>query len=1097
MDLTPPKRCAKKGEGDCRCMEMVASEKRFCKKHSLEMKRLDQRKRERKFAGEEEGSASSGACTKKMRVLSAEVEKRNMTGRSKGREGERREKDGAEDDLVESTDTEFLTRGVVRKGRREGKDMLLFYQIKKRRSHFDEGKKVVANRKKEEKKRSFGDEVKESASLKGNSCAPSRIEKRPCAERKQTSPPSKYNDCGGRTAKAEPTDSASQGMGKKRLLCHQCLHSYEKDVVICSNCKTKRYCHSCVAKWYPEQTTMDVEVACPFCRGNCNCKACLRVFLDFKFSRKELDDTSRLQHLLYLLHRALPILRLIDKEHKSEIEVESRIQAIKSDMVVVPRTKLDSGERIYCDCCNTSVVDFHRNCANCSYDLCLACCRELREGYQPGVKKSDSALGSFLGEKSSQAASMNGRIDLAQKIFGWQGPNALKNIHKLVDKTCFFSDWRVNDDGSIPCPPKELGGCGNGVLALKRTFKSNWVVKLISNAERLTNSCHFVDDGASEICSLCPDKCSSTGVDQSTFALRRAAFRKNSHDNFLYCPNAIELGDYECAHFQKHWRRGEPVIVRGVLERTTGLSWDPMVMWRALREKKIKKFKDDGYAVKAVDCLDWCEVEINIHKFFKGYVEGRIHKNGWPEMLKLKDWPPSSLFAERLPRHCAEFIAALPFREYTHPMAGILNLASRIPEGRPSPDLGPKTYIAYGFNDELGRGDSVTKLHCDISDAVNVLTHTTKLMTSTWHTERIKKLQRKYDSDDSEELYRVVDKTGIAKVEENIELTQDSAILKSRSTDLDEKTGMSHYVAQDKELGGTSIEQSEEIQVSSNGNVPGCSSLVGLNMAVTEQAMKGSLVLEDGFEERCNNIKNQRIKTADDVKNNAGSMEVSSSESNLCDVIELTDRHASVEKSVSLGSGNSFENEMVFEQGQATDASVPKGDVKSNLDYSCNSEVHCGGAVWDIFRREDVPRLIEYLQKHWKEFRHINTLPLNSIVHPIHDQTLFLNERHKRQLKEEFNVEPWTFEQYLGEAVFIPAGCPHQVRNRQSCIKVALDFVSPENIGECARLTEEFRLLPITHRAKEDKLEVKKMVLYAASSAIREATELTSKSTRQ
>lgn len=28
-------------------------------------------------------------------------------------------------------------------------------------------------------------------------------------------------------------------------------------------------------------------------------------------------------------------------------------------------------------------------------------------------------------------------------------------------------------------------------------------------------------------------------------------------------------------------------------------------------------------------------------------------------------------------------------------------------------------------------------------------------------------------------------------------------------------------------------------------------------------------------------------------------------------------------------------------------------------------------------------------------------------------------------------VEPWTFEQHLGEAVFIPAGCPHQVRNRQ------------------------------------------------------------------
>ena len=26
-------------------------------------------------------------------------------------------------------------------------------------------------------------------------------------------------------------------------------------------------------------------------------------------------------------------------------------------------------------------------------------------------------------------------------------------------------------------------------------------------------------------------------------------------------------------------------------------------------------------------------------------------------------------------------------------------------------------------------------------------------------------------------------------------------------------------------------------------------------------------------------------------------------------------------------------------------------------------------------------------------------------------------------------IEPWTFVQKLGDAVFIPAGCPHQVRN--------------------------------------------------------------------
>ena len=40
-------------------------------------------------------------------------------------------------------------------------------------------------------------------------------------------------------------------------------------------------------------------------------------------------------------------------------------------------------------------------------------------------------------------------------------------------------------------------------------------------------------------------------------------------------------------------------------------------------------------------------------------------------------------------------------------------------------------------------------------------------------------------------------------------------------------------------------------------------------------------------------------------------------------------------------------------------------------------------------------------------------------------------------------VEAWTFEQKIGEAVFIPAGCPHQVRNMKvidpPCIAVKVN----------------------------------------------------------
>lgn len=125
------------------------------------------------------------------------------------------------------------------------------------------------------------------------------------------------------------------------------------------------------------------------------------------------------------------------------------------------------------------------------------------------------------------------------------------------------------------------------------------------------------------------------------------------------------------------------------------------------------------------------QVEINIHQFFTGYEEGRLHNvpDGWPEMLKLKDWPPQNFFAERLPRHESEFLQALPFQEYTDPTKGMLNLAAHLPKEAIKPDLGPKTYIAYGWRTELGMGDSVTKLHCDMSDAVRSLSPLKSLST--------------------------------------------------------------------------------------------------------------------------------------------------------------------------------------------------------------------------------------------------------------------------------------------------------------------------------------------------------------------------------
>ncbi|CAD6246420.1 unnamed protein product [Miscanthus lutarioriparius] len=290
--------------------------------------------------------------------------------------------------------------------------------------------------------------------------------------------------------------------------------------------------------------------------------------------KMNISEVNRIHFARHVLHLLLPLLRKLLQEQMEEKELEAKVKGVLVNEVS--------------NKCRTSIVDFHRSCKCCPYDLCLACCSEIRKG----------------------------------------------KVRKHV--------------------------------------------------------------------------------------VREAANRKGLSGNHLYCPVATGIKEDDLVHFQMHWEKGEPVIVSDVLQLTSGLSWEPLVMWRAMRDvKKSSNIKDDHFAVRVLDCLDWCQVDISLHQFCLRYKQGRTHSTThWPEMLKLKDWPPSNLFDQRLLRHSAEFISALPFPQYTDPRYGLLNLAVKLPHGVLKPDLGPNICIAYGFPQELGRGDSVTKLHCDMSDVV-------------------------------------------------------------------------------------------------------------------------------------------------------------------------------------------------------------------------------------------------------------------------------------------------------------------------------------------------------------------------------------------
>lgn len=945
----------------------------------------------------------------------------------------------------------------------------------------------------------------------------------------------------------------------ERNTCHQCKRNDKGRTVPCNTCKRKRYCIPCITTWYPDKTEEYFAEACPICRGNCNCKACLRLEGAIKamLDKQELkiSEDDRVRHSLYLLETVFPCLKQFDEEQMMEKVVEARIKGLPLSEVKLEQIECSLDERMFCDNCKTSIVDLHRSCPQCSYDLCLICCRELREGNPQGA--GEEVVLEF--------------VNRGYKYLHGGDPEPVENekVHDVFQSGMAskspetpLAEWKVKEDGSIPCPPKELGGCGIGLLELRHMFPVDISEMVKKTEEVLTCKAGDFPEIGSQGCS-----CINSIGDQDVVGgnSTKAASREDSDDNYLYCPAAVDIEHEGLKHFQWHWSRAEPIIVRDVLETATGLSWEPMVMWRACRQLKHPKHSRH-LEVRAINCLDWCEVDINIHKFFTGYLEGVFDRFMWPLLLKLKDWPPSTEFDEHLPRHGAEFIKALPFKEYTHPRSGILNLASKLPEKSLKPDLGPKTYIAYGVAEELGRGDSVTKLHCDMSDAVNILTHTAEMKLKAKHLRKIKELKQKHMAQDKKEIYstsptentsacvsdfvhnRLHTNNAASELPGNYQTT--SPISNCDESGRIPGKGREHHGAFDGEVGvvatkGVADASKEELQLG--------------HSAIDEYVLSNVSQLENGKQSPSKDAKHERDdkfgaehtdKLRDGsmgVQEDTGAVNETDGEpkitistngydSHLTDVKAKVDQSADggeadgnkencfalqSEEKVNTGVTKETKYTHVKRRGRkrkkgvslrinsrknmkGTDASESQPNVKactngegdadlffaqpSNEGESDKemeaSEAMDGGALWDIFRRQDVPKLQEYLKRHFKEFRHIYGCLVPQVVHAIHDQSFYLTEDHKRRLKEEYDVEPWTFVQKLGEAVFIPAGCPHQVRNLKSCIKVAMDFVSPENVSECMRLTGEFRVLPPNHRAKEDKLEVKKMTFHAVKKAL-------------
>ena len=258
---------------------------------------------------------------------------------------------------------------------------------------------------------------------------------------------------------------------------------------------------------------------------------------------------------------------------------------------------LDVDLTFFCsDNCKTSIFDYHRSCRKCSFGLCLICCCELRSGQLLGG--SDPVELEFV---NRGLLYLHGGEEDKRKV-KW---NASHADAKPEIREFSRSGWHAKSDGSIPCP-KVNDECCNSFLELRSVLGQNFISELVNKAEELAEA-HKLDNAVEIPDSCCSCLKFSRNADGRNNNTRKAASREDSSDNCLYCPRAVDLQHEDLKHFQWHWNNGEPVIVSNVLECSSSLSWEPLVMWRAFR--RINNTKHDQHLkVKAIDCLDWLEV---------------------------------------------------------------------------------------------------------------------------------------------------------------------------------------------------------------------------------------------------------------------------------------------------------------------------------------------------------------------------------------------------------------------------------------------------------------------------------------------------------
>nr|AGN12868.1 putative protein binding/transcription factor/zinc ion binding protein [Leavenworthia alabamica] len=467
------------------------------------------------------------------------------------------------------------------------------------------------------------------------------------------------------------------GKKEKKKRCHWCGTRGFGDLVTCLSCEREFFCIDCIEK-RNKGSKEEVEKKCPVCSGSCRCKACSASnsgVTECKHSQSVRSDIDRVLYLHYAVCMLLPVL----KEFNAEVKVEVENDADKKAEPQSHSSELTSDDERPCSSVS-AVVDLQKRFKRRSSVLRLS-------------SHQDPGHGSF--------SRMVGSVKCLNGMKSCKRNQLLKEA---------------------------LTDCWQNEVTLELTSK------LEISAEEIVSSYDLPEilDKFSG-CPFCLGmETQSTSRDSD---LKEASKRREDRtSNFLYYPTLMDFQQNNLEHFQTHWNKGHPVIVRSVLKGGSRLNWNPVAMFCSYLTNKNSKTGNN------TDYMDWFEVEIGVNQIFLGSLRGKAETNTCQERMKLDGWLSSSLFKEQFPDHYAEILNILPISHYMDPKHGLLNIAANLPDSIQIPSFGPCLNISYMSGEEYAQPDSVKKLGFETCDMVDILLHVTETPVSTKQICRIRKL---------------------------------------------------------------------------------------------------------------------------------------------------------------------------------------------------------------------------------------------------------------------------------------------------------------------------------------------------------------------